>query len=116
MKNEGADVLNFLSEERSLTSSTLYKIDIYLENKSLLLDLYFEFPSMERIRLRFSEIKEYSFYYNSAYVFYNAEIVKFFKSDESFYISLDPVDESENISPDDNDYILSSKVESVLLM
>ena len=57
--------------------------------------------SGDRIKLNFSGIKEYSFFYTSDHIFYNIEIVKFFKNDRGIYISLDPVDENEFISNDD---------------
>lgn len=63
-----------------------------------------------RILLRFIDVKEYSFYYSSHRIFYNVETYKFFKSGDLYYVSFDPVDESESISDDDQDYIKASSV------
>ncbi|MGN6395783.1 MAG: hypothetical protein ACTHMI_09475 [Mucilaginibacter sp.] len=59
------------------------------------------------LRLRFTEIKEYSFYWNSRFSFYNVETYKLIKKENLFYVSFDPEDETLlDISGNDQDFIL----------
>ena len=54
-------------------------------------------------------------FYTSDHYFYYIERYKFFKCDNGFYISFDPVNESSTIEPDDNDFILCSDVKGCFL-
>jgi hypothetical protein len=112
----GETLINFFTEERSLVSSKVYRIDIFLKDEDLSIDLYLELlGSKNRVKISFCGIKEYSFYHHSDYIFYNIETVKFFKSSEGIYISLDPIDERECISDEDKDYIFSNEVEGFII-
>lgn len=115
-KNE--ELINELSGELNLTSCKIYKIDIYMLGENLLIEVYIKLlysKSEDNIKLRFSQVKEYSFIYNSDYTFYNVEIYKFFKVENDVYISFDPIDEDENVSNSDQDYILSKNVEGFFI-
>lgn len=110
------ELINSLSGKQSLTSSIMFKLEISNEPGELVIEMCFELPYSKNnnlLKLRFSGIEEYSFYYNSEYIFYNVEICKFFLVDEKVYISLDPEDETEVISENDQDFILCSKVEGL---
>lgn len=108
-------LLNILSGNLSLVSSRLTKVCIYDEDNRLCIDVGLELmynrKGNNKILLKFIGVEEYSFYYSSHRIFYNVEIYKFFKSGELFYVSFDPVDESEVVSDDDQDYIKAKSIE-----
>ncbi|MEZ2444310.1 hypothetical protein AB6805_21450 [Chitinophaga sp. RCC_12] len=111
-KNEG--LINYLSGEFSLLSAKLYKVDIYNDIKSaLVIDLYLELLYTKvnnLVRLTFTEIDEFSFYHHRSNYFYNVERYKFFKNDNSIYLCLDPYEENQIISREDQNFILSGNV------
>lgn len=116
MKKIATDVINFLSGKKSLTSSVVYRIEIFMSEQGLNIDIYFKLIASDvRIKLTFSDIKKYSFSFTSDHYFYTVEIVKFFRSEQGVYISLDPADEDESISSADLDYILCDHVEGFML-
>lgn len=109
----GDKLINALSYNLSLISSQLYKVCIYNEDNLLYIDVGVELmykKENNRILLRFVDVKEYSFYYSSNRIFYNIETYKFFKSGDLYYASFDPVDESDVITDNDQDYIKSKSV------
>jgi hypothetical protein len=109
------ELINLLSGDLSLLSSKLYRIDIHNDaTLGLLVELYIELlyaKTDKHIKLVFSQIEEYSFYYQEARNFYYVERYKFFQEDNHFYLSLDPYTEDETISPEDQDFILSTAIE-----
>lgn len=111
-KNEG--LISYLSGKFSLLSSKLYKVDIYNDAKSeLIIDLYLELLYTKvnnLVRLTFTEIEEFSLYHHRSSSFYNIERYKFFKSDNSIYLCLDPYEEGKIISSEDQNFILSGNV------
>ena len=111
-KNEG--LISYLSGKFSLISSKLNRIDIYNDAKSeLIVDLYFELlytPVNNLVKLTFTEIEELSFYHHRSNYFYNVERLKFLKKDNFMYLSIDPYDEDQNISIEDQNFILSNNV------
>ena len=111
-------LLSTLSDDLSLVSSRLSKVCIYTQNDLLCIDIEAELmyrKENKKILLRLIDVEEYSFYYSSHRIFYNVEIYKFFKSGNLFYISFDPVDESEVISDDDQDFIKAKAVEAYFI-
>ena len=112
-ENDSA-VSNF-SGNRSILSGSLLKVEIYSEAGTLIVDLVLkllysqEHPSF---KLRFLNVKEYSFYHSSDHIFYNISNYKFFRIDEFFYLSLDPEDEKASRSTNDSDFILSKTVQA----
>ena len=106
-------VLSYLSGSLSLLSGQLMEMRVYLKQQLLTIDLdvrliYAEGNSLHK--LRFTDVVEYSFYHNSDYIFYNIAIFKFLKIGGLFYLSLDPENESNNRSENDQDFILSKSV------
>ena len=102
----------------SLISSQMKKISIYSKDDLVCIDLEIELmykKGKNQILLRFTGVVEYSFYYLSGNIFYNVERCKFFKSEDLFYISFDPVDETELIAGEDQDYIKAGSVEAYFL-
>jgi hypothetical protein len=63
--------------------------------KELIVEIYFE------------NILEFSFYHNSAYIFYNIEDYKllYFEESKEYYLSLDPNTEHNEICENDSDFI-----------
>ena len=97
----------------SLISRKLLSISIYKEFNILNIDIKIcDFYEKEIFILKFLNVLEYSFYYNSKYIFYNIENYKIAKTlDEKYYLSLDPDDSIDGISENDQDFILSEKLE-----
>lgn len=115
---ENDTLLEFLSGEYSLISSSLYKVDLFKEENELIIECHFKiiYSKPENlIKIRFSGIKEFSFYHNSDYDFYNVESLKFLKSNDSIYLSLDPYEMDIDISKNDQDFILASKASGWLI-
>jgi hypothetical protein len=111
------EVVNKLQGEFTLLSSSLQRINIYRRDQVLCIDIEIELAYKKRessILLRFVDVLEYSFLYRSHRYFYNVEIFKLLKTENIFYVSFDPVDEVEEISEDDQDYIKSTTIECYL--
>ena len=117
--NKNGELINTLSGSLSLLSARLYRINIYNDaNLGLLIELYIELlyaQTDKQIKLVFSGVEEYSFYHQQAHYFYYVERYKFFNADNRFYISLDPYTEDETISPEDQNFVLSTEVEGYFI-
>lgn len=112
------ELIDCLVGDLSLISSKLYKVDMYLVDDELVIDIYLKLlyaKNSNLIKLAFMGIKEFSMFYTSDYNFYNIESYKFIDDKAGYYLCLDPSDEKEDISKDDQDYILSSNVEGYFL-
>jgi hypothetical protein len=107
--------LSYFTGNLSIISARLLKMSVYLKEESLIIDLDLKLlysKNNSHFQLRFTNVKEYSFYYNSDNIFYNIENCKFFKNGKFYYLSLDPEDESNYISKNDQDYIVSIGIEA----
>lgn len=108
-----------VSENYNILSSNIYKILLSKNRDSLAIEVFFKLlysKGGENLMLRFSGVEEFSFYYNSQYIFYNVESYKFFKKNNKIYVSFDPSDEDESMSSNDQDFITSECVEGFLLL
>jgi hypothetical protein len=99
-----------------LFDASVTRFDIYLEVYQLYIDVYFiladpRFKAKKQLKIHFRDIIRYQFLYCNNYYFYNVESCKFFKSDDGYHMSLDPFDESEKISEEDEDIILCKNIE-----
>jgi hypothetical protein len=98
-----------------IISSSIQRFNIFNDGQNGLaveVDFRLLYTPKHFLRLRFLAVKEYSFYWNSEYNFYNVETYKLVKKGELFYISFDPEDEaSPKISENDQDSILFSGFE-----
>jgi len=115
-KNE--TLLNFLSGEKSIISATITRFDIFHSHHKLNIDVYITLlysKDDKELKLQFQNVSKYCMFYTSDHYFYYIERYKFFKCDNGFYISFDPVNESSTIEPDDNDFILCSDVKGCFL-
>jgi hypothetical protein len=89
-----------------IRDSEVTRINIFLENWELCIEIDFEYFEKEYFRIRFSGVKEYFLYYNSNYTFYIVEAFKILKNNDLYYITFDPEDERDaEISENDQDYI-----------
>lgn len=112
--NDNKDLMKYLTGDHSLISSIINRIDIYMGKYQLNIDIYVDLlysPQKERVKLRFIDIQEYSFLYNYEYSFYNIERYKLFSIKNGFYACFDPCNEENEISTNDQDYILCKKIE-----
>lgn len=108
------NIVDKLQSELTLLSSRIERVNIYVNDHILCIDIDVELAYKKngnKILLKFIDVLEYSFFYRSHRYFYNVEIFKLFKTDNYFYVSFDPLDESENISEDDQDYIKAKNIE-----
>ena len=111
------DVVNKLQGEFTLLSSSLEQIIIYKRDHFVCIDIEIELAykrGAKSILLRFFDVLEYSFFYESNLHFYNVEIFKLLKTENFYYVSFDPVDEIEELSDDDQDYIKATTIECYL--
>jgi len=104
----------------NILDSSVTRFDIYYQENQLHIDVYFNliykrFKTEKQLKIHFSDITRYQFVYSNDHQFYNVELCKFFKSENGYYISLDPVDESEKISEDDEDVILCKNMEGYFI-
>lgn len=115
--NRNNELIELLYDKLSLTSSKVDRINILKEDAVLNIEIDFELFTLKDnfIRLKFIDILEYSFYYNSDYIFYNVETVKLINTERGIYLSLDPYDEDGSISSNDQDYILCKEIEGFIL-
>jgi hypothetical protein len=118
-KNE--EVFSKLSFDNSILDSKVNKIEIDQSGSSMDIKVEFELmrekANYSKIVILFKNVIEYGFYSTNAYLGYVARL-KFFKSPDQnyFYISMDPVDENENISEMDQDFIKSTEIECYSLI
>lgn len=118
-KNE--NLINSLSGNLTLLSGSLQRIDFYLnKKKELSIDLTIALlydPEKRMVILKFSEIKEYSFYANDPSLFYYIEDYKFLKYDRGVYLCLDPLWENNLnvVSSQDQNYIVAEHVEGYFI-
>lgn len=101
--------------EFSIFSASIYKINIHMD-EHLIINVYLKlmYPRGKYLKISFLKVKEYSFFWNESYIFYNIETLKFFKKDNLFYISFDPDGNDDSISKNDQDFILCESIEGTL--
>ena len=106
-------LLDSFSETFNILDATISEIKIYMNKKHLIVELYMKlsYPHNMNLKLCFSGVKEYSFYWNDNHIFYNIESYKLFKANNLFYMSLDPDGEENEISQNDQDFILCENIE-----
>ncbi|MBC9914020.1 hypothetical protein [Chitinophaga varians] len=112
-------LMNYFSEKVNLLSAEMYKIDIHNCTESeVAIDLYFKLLYADKhhlIRISFKEIEEFSFYHGKKNYFYYVERYTFFRHKDYFYLCLDPSEEAEVISEDDQNFVLAKEVEGYVL-
>ncbi|MDP9077978.1 MAG: hypothetical protein M3O71_11175 [Bacteroidota bacterium] len=111
------DLLQLIWGSYHIHDSSVNRFDIYQRNYQLCIDVYFDSTKKphKQLKIHFSGIIKYQFLYNESYHFYNVESYKFFKSGKGYYISLDPFDESQEMSEEDGDLILCKEIEACFI-
>ena len=116
----GNEVLDILINENSLLDVMLEKIEVS-ENDSIV-TVIFEFKmrpksDFEKIRLIFSRVEEYGFYYDKNFLFKTVTESKFFKTLEgNYYLSLDPFFGEHNVISDkDANFVKSQEIEMIVI-
>ena len=110
---ENSELIEALDDNLSLISSQVKSIRIFFENGQVSVDVILSLKNEKQLIdfvFRFSHVEEYLFVYQWDYSFYDIEIVKFFKGENFYYLSLDPIDEVEEINDQDQDFIKAEKV------
>lgn len=121
MKQIGTDLalIKALKENNALLDAKMIDMNFSTEdNGNAIVQLDFE-PRpgsyKEKLRLEFRGIKEFAFYYDETIAFYYLERYKLFPTnDGDYYLSMDPYDEEENISQEDQGIIRAKKIEGIL--
>jgi hypothetical protein len=95
-----------------ILDAEIVRINIFTESiGTLCIEIDFKYRD-QNLRLKFSGIKEYSFYHNDTYLLRYVECFKLIKVDGFFYLSLDPEDEfSQSPNDNDQDLILCKSIE-----
>lgn len=112
------DLINKLSNNLTILDSRLSRIDIFEDDgEELIIDIYLNlsYSKPKKIKIRFRGIEAYSFLYRKDHYFYFVQNLKFFKKDANFYLSMDPINEKEDISLEDQDYILCTSIEGYFI-
>jgi len=112
--NELFDLLK--SFQVRILDSSILKINIFIQDHQLFIEMDFAPIKGEIFRLRFYDIKEYSFYHRHDHHFRYVENFSLLKSGDLFYFTFDPEDERlMAISENDQDFILFGSFEGYLL-
>lgn len=115
MESIGRDIslYTMLKSEIHIISAKIISIQTYLLDYQLTIDIDIEllYHKERNLKLRFADIREYSFNYTLDNYFYYIEDYKLLLKDDQFYISFDPDQSSENYSETDNDIILFGSIE-----
>jgi hypothetical protein len=102
-------------EQVNILNSKLLSIKIYAhEADGVCIELNFHNDYIKvnpMIKLIFKKVLSYSFYHESGYSFYNVESFKLLAlTNNKFYLSLDPFDEKEEVSEEDQDFIIAKHI------
>jgi len=115
---ENIELLHYLNKN-ALLNNQLESMMLYInEENGLVIEIVFSLPDVEKekhLRLKFTEVIEYMFYYKSDYAHYTVRRLKFIREEECFYFSIDPEDELPKVSHTDQDIIRAKNVEGYLL-
>ena len=108
------ELVDVLVGHNSILDAVMTHLSIYEEHDQLTVCMEFAMrpkSDFEKIRLKMLGVSEYGFYYKDDTVFYNVERFKFFVTREGgFYLSLDPIDDSDNVSDEDQDFVFGKHV------
>ncbi|MGZ5304051.1 MAG: hypothetical protein ACXWDO_08075 [Bacteroidia bacterium] len=114
---QNEELLDVLAFEESLLDGTLTGISFNYNEYSFTIEIDVKLISSKiyrKVRLVFSQVKEFCFFDDSASYVIAATIyianLKFFKFEDGFYISIDPFEEVDYPQKDDNFYILSKEL------
>jgi hypothetical protein len=107
-------LVKHLSGRNSLLDATLEQIRIFLEDGSIQVELEFAMRTSSVYRsvtLKFMGVTEYAFYNNDKHGVFYVEGLKFFQLENGmYYISLDPYEEAQIPSDQDQDIVVAESV------
>ncbi len=113
------NLLTHLNQNYQLLNNQLASMLLYIdESNSLVIEIVFSLAETENdqhLRLKFTDVVEYMFYYKSDYTHYTVRRLKFLYDEECFYLSIDPEDELPKVSHTDQDVVRAKNVEGYLL-
>ena len=113
------ELLNHLNQNYSLLNNQLASMMLYIdESNALVIEILFSLTDPEKekhLRLKFTDVTEYMFYYKSDYTYYTVRRLKFLREEECFYFCIDPEDELPKVSHTDKDIVRAKTVEGYLL-
>lgn len=113
------DLLSHLNTNFSLLNNQLESMLLYIdEENGLVIEIVFSLTGEDKekhLRLKFTDVTEYMFYYKSDYTHYTVRRLKFLFEEDSFYFCIDPEDELPKVSHTDKDIIHAKNVEGFLL-
>ena len=107
------DLVEILIGVNSLFNASIESIRIKDENNEVIIIVMIALAhqkSKRSFKLVFNNVFEYSFFHKSDVSFGLIERYTFAKTEKGFYISFDPYDDSNQVSLEDQDYILSASV------
>jgi len=102
----------FQTKHLSILDGDIKRIDIYKDEFKLTIDIFIKtiYSPNYNVLLRFEDVQEYSFLWDSNYSFYYIEVYKYLIKDNLHYISFNPKEDEADISAKDQDYILSKNL------
>jgi len=121
MKNigVGSSLINELGQNNALLDGRVLSINLYANNSSvtLQLDIQPRAGSLSGIlRLVFQNVKEFYFNYEDEVTFFYIQRYKLFQKKEGdYYLCIDPFDETQIVSENDNGVVLAENISGILL-
>jgi hypothetical protein len=112
---ENDDALRLLTSSETLLNATMEGFAVRYEPDGLVAEAIFHLQRSKRLNrllLRFKPVSAYAFAYSEEVSFYNVESFKFLRVTNGYYLSLDPVDESDQPDECDNDTIRAEGVQA----
>ncbi len=115
---ENHEALHLVTSSETLLNSTVEGFAIRYESDGLVAEVFLRLQhskQLSRLLLRFKPVISYKFAYSQEVAFYHVESFKFLRVANGYYLSLDPVDESDEADERDNDTILAEGVQAYRL-
>ena len=113
------ELLHHLNKNYQLLNNQLESMMLYIdEENALVIEIVFSIADPEKekhLRLKFTDVNEYMFYYKSDYAHYTVRRLKFLWDEDCFYFCIDPEDELPKVSHTDKDIVRAKNVEGFLL-
>lgn len=111
---QNEELYESLKGNNNILDSQINRILLVEEEQEIKVEIDFLLHNVsenKKVRIVFNHIKEFSFYYNSQYIFYNVERFKLLLLENGYYyLSLDPYDESMQVSSKDQDIIIARNI------
>ncbi|ASZ09870.1 hypothetical protein KTO58_26580 [Chitinophaga pendula] len=116
---KNGELLEYLTGDNSLISAKINKIEIEFNEESgdsvgIYIDRLYA-KSNKRILLLFTNISTFDFGYDGPKYSYYIDRYKLIATKEDFYFCIDPLDDSDLISPSDQNIIRSQNIEGFLI-